>query len=106
MMDLRHLRTAITLAEELHFGRSSRRLGIAQSAISKTIQQLEAEVGALLFARTRRSVTLTPAGARFVEGARRTLAELQRAGASARSAASGESGRLDLRFIPMSSLSE
>lgn len=103
-MELRHVRTFLVLADELHFGRSAERLRVAQSGVSQTIKALEAEVGAELLARTRRSVSLTPAGQRFLEHARRAHGSLEQATAAARSAASGESGRLSLRFILMSSL--
>ncbi|OZM81281.1 hypothetical protein CFP66_17160 [Pseudonocardia sp. MH-G8] len=55
----------LTLAEELHFGRTGERLGISQGRVSQTVQRLERRFGLLLFQRTSRRVAITPAGARF-----------------------------------------
>ncbi len=104
MIDLKHLRVAIALAEELHFGRTGQRLRIAQSAVSTVIKALEDELGETLFERTRRSVRITPAGDAFVEGARRVLAELAQTSARVSAAASGDSGRLGVRFVALASL--
>lgn len=104
-MDLRHVRTFLVLAEELHFGHAAARLHVAQSAVSQTLKALEEEVGAMLLARTRRRVALTPAGEQFRDHARRALSSLEDAAACARRAAEGETGRLVLRFTLMSALS-
>lgn len=105
-MEIRHLRTVIALAEELHFGHTAKRLRVAQSAVSQTIKAVESELGAELFARTKRSVQLTPAGQQFVADVRAILDDLARAAARARGAASGETGRLTLRFTLMSALTD
>lgn len=55
----------LTLAEELHFGRTGERLGISQGRVSQTMQRLERRFCLLLFQRTSRPVALTPADARF-----------------------------------------
>ncbi|MGA8112670.1 MAG: LysR substrate-binding domain-containing protein [Actinocatenispora sp.] len=57
------LRVFLVVAEELHFGRAAARLHLAQPPVSRHVKALEAVVGASLFDRTARSVTLTPAGA-------------------------------------------
>jgi DNA-binding transcriptional LysR family regulator len=103
-MDLRHVRAFLVLSEELHFGRAAKRLYLVQSAVSQTIKALEEEVGAALFARTKRQVCLTPAGQHFLPHARRMVEEMERALGAARRAAAGESGRLALRFTMMSAL--
>jgi DNA-binding transcriptional LysR family regulator len=98
-IELRQLRYFIAVAEENHFGRAAARLHMTQPPLSQTIQSLEAALGTPLFSRTKRSVSLTPAGAALLPEARRIL---QQAGALpdlARRAASGESGLLSLSFV-------
>lgn len=72
-MELRQLRYLVMLAEERHFTRAARRVGIAQPALSQQISRLETEVGLMLVERTTRSVTLTAAGETLVAGARHAL---------------------------------
>ncbi|WP_456821894.1 LysR family transcriptional regulator [Bradyrhizobium sp. USDA 4502] len=61
MIELRHLQSFLTLAEEGHVGRAAARLGIEQSPLSRRLQALEDAVGVKLFDRTPRGITLTPA---------------------------------------------
>ncbi|MFD5570690.1 LysR family transcriptional regulator [Streptomyces cadmiisoli] len=75
-MDIRELRFAVTLAEELHFGRAARRHYISAQPFGRRIQRLEREVGVLLFKRTSRRVTVTAAGERFISQARSILATI------------------------------
>lgn len=75
-MDVRSLRYALTLAEELHFGRAARAHYIAAQPFGRRIQDLERELGVKLFDRTSRRVTLTPAGERFLPRARRVLKQM------------------------------
>lgn len=76
-MDYDALRLFLHLSRALHFTRTSRECGISLSALSRTIQRLETEVGEPLLIRDRRSVTLTPAGELFREHAEETLAHFQ-----------------------------
>ena len=69
-VELRELRVFLTLAEELHFGRTAERLEITPSYASQTIRTLEARIGGRLFDRTSRRVKLTPLGARLAAQAR------------------------------------
>jgi DNA-binding transcriptional LysR family regulator len=103
-MELRHVRTFLVLAEELHFGRAALKLRVAQSAVSQTLRALEDELGVLLLERSKRRVLLTPAGAQYVEHARAALARLDEGAAAAVHAASGEVGELRLSFTLMSAL--
>ncbi|MFG3702269.1 LysR substrate-binding domain-containing protein [Micromonospora sp. NPDC047620] len=64
-MELRDIEIFLTLAEELHFGRTATRLHVSQARISQSIAKQERRVGAALFERTSRRVTLTPIGARL-----------------------------------------
>ncbi len=73
-MDIRQLRQFVRLAEALHFGRASAACHVSPSALSRNIRQLESAVGATLFERDNRSVTLTRPGETFLGWARETLA--------------------------------
>ena len=64
-MDIRQLTYFLGVAEELHFSRAAEKLFIVQPALSRQIQQLEEELGVLLFERDKRNVKLTPAGSYF-----------------------------------------
>lgn len=97
-LELRHFRYFAVLAEELHFGRAARRLGIAQPPLSQQIRRLEELLGARLLDRTSRRVQLTDAGRVFQVEAARVLAGADLAVESARRAARGEAGRLRVAF--------
>src|ERR1700757_2848188 len=98
MLELRHLRYFVAVAEELNFSRAADRLHMAQPPLSAAIRQLEQELGTELLLRTTREVSLTEAGSTFLDGARRTLAELERARSDAQRAAAGEVGQLRVGF--------
>ncbi|MFL1418475.1 LysR substrate-binding domain-containing protein [Pseudomonas fildesensis] len=97
-MELRHLRYFIAVAEELHFGRAAKVLGISQPPLSQQIQALEHEVGARLFERTNRRVELSEAGRLFLHEARLVLAQVDKAADVARRAQLGELGELKIGF--------
>ncbi|GAB1333492.1 LysR substrate-binding domain-containing protein [Streptomyces sp. E-15] len=67
------MRYFVAVAEELHFGRAATRLHMSQPPLSRAIKQLEADVGALLFARSPAGVTLTPVGTVLFDEARALL---------------------------------
>src|SRR5213076_3523187 len=98
-LELRQLSYFVTVAEELHFGRAAQRLHMTQPPLSQTIQALEELLGAALFLRSRRSVSLTPAGVALLPEARRMLGQAAELPELARRAAAGESGRLVLSFV-------
>jgi DNA-binding transcriptional LysR family regulator len=64
-MDLTAIDVFLTLASELHFGRTAERLGLPQPRVSRIIRGLETEVGGALFERISRRVGLSPLGARL-----------------------------------------
>ncbi|MFJ8981490.1 LysR substrate-binding domain-containing protein [Streptomyces sp. NPDC102282] len=72
-MELRTLRYFVAVAEELHFGRAATRLHMSQPPLSRAIKQLEADVGALLLARSPMGVALTPVGTVLLDEARALL---------------------------------
>jgi DNA-binding transcriptional LysR family regulator len=78
---------------------ASRRIHIAQPAISQTIAHLEQELGLKLFFRAGRNVQLTPEGEVFYAEAARTLAQAYLAINTARRAARGEIGNLSVAFL-------
>jgi DNA-binding transcriptional LysR family regulator len=98
MPELRHLRYFVAVADELNFSRAAERLHMAQPPLSAAIRQLERELGVDLFTRTSREVKLTDAGRAFLDGARRTLADADRAVEDAKRAGAGELGRVRLAF--------
>ncbi len=99
--DLRQLRHFVAVAERLHFGRAAAALHMSQPPLSRSIRALEQRVGATLLARTRRRVELTPEGLRFLEEARRLLAQLERAVLEVGSIAAGDGGQLRLGFVSL-----
>jgi DNA-binding transcriptional LysR family regulator len=98
-IELRQLRYFVAVAEEGHFGRAAVRLHMTQPPLSQTILSLEAALGTSLFARTKRSVALTPAGVALLPEARRILQQAGALPGLARRAASGESGLMSLSFV-------
>ncbi|VGO17344.1 Hca operon transcriptional activator HcaR [Pontiella desulfatans] len=98
-MELRHLKYFIAVAEELHFGRAAERLHMAQPPLSQQIKNLEDELGVLLLARTKRKVELTPAGRLFLDEARLTLIQAERAQRIAVEADHGVRGHLRIGFV-------
>ncbi|GAA4963244.1 LysR substrate-binding domain-containing protein [Pseudonocardia tropica] len=91
-MELRHLHSFLTLAEELHFGRAAQRLHMAQPSLSQQIQRLEQSLGTQLVARSSHEVHLTPAGEAFVVEAQAVLSRVDRAKETTRHAAEGRAG--------------
>ncbi len=93
-MELRHLRYFVSVGEEQHFGRAAARLHVAQPALSRQIQDLEREMGFLLFDRLPRGVRLSAAGKVFLSDARRILQDVDEAKRRAERIALGKAGTL------------
>jgi DNA-binding transcriptional LysR family regulator len=98
-MEIRHLRYFATVAAELHFGRAAEKLHIAQPPLSKQIQDLERELGFELFIRTKRTVTLTPAGTEFLIEVNKIFQQLDRAIEIGRKTSRGELGQIAIGFV-------
>ncbi|MGC7097398.1 LysR family transcriptional regulator [Amycolatopsis lurida] len=98
-MELRHLRAAVAVADHLHFGNAATALGIAQPPLSQAVKALETELGVTLFDRTTRRVSLTPAGAVFVDGVRTALSIVDEASERASAAGRGEAGHLAIGIV-------
>ncbi|MER5292897.1 LysR family transcriptional regulator [Streptomyces pharetrae] len=98
-MNLEQMRYIVVLAEELHFGRTARRLGLQQPTLSQQVRKLEDELGVSLFDRTTREVSITAAGESFVAEARRALHHVERAQLAARQTGRGDVGELVLGFV-------
>lgn len=98
-MELRHLRYFSAVAQHLNYSEASRRLHVAQPAISQTILDLEEEIGAKLFLRSNRNVQLTAAGAVLLEEVQGILKRADEAKRATQRAARGEVGVLRIGFI-------
>lgn len=103
-MDLKRLRYFVSVADELHFGRAAKKLGMTQPPLSQQIQLLERELGMRLFHRTRRHVELTNIGKVFLIEARSLLKQSEEAVARTRRVQRGEAGRLSIGWMPWSVL--
>lgn len=89
----------VAAAEELNFSRAAQRLHISQPPLSRQIQSLESKLGIKLLERSTRAVTLTAAGALYLQDARHILTRLDCAAAAAQRAAGGEVSRIRLSFV-------
>ncbi len=98
-MELRHLRYFVTLADELHFSRAAEKLNIAPPTLTVQIQEIERTLSAKLFARTKRSVALTPAGHVFLAEARNVLTTFAKAQTAGQRAGRGEIGRVEVGYV-------
>ncbi len=98
-MELRQIRSFLSIAETLHFGRAAELIHLSQPALSLQIRALEEDVGVRLFERNRRKTTLTAAGVAFRDDAVAALSQLDQAIRRARLAANGKLGLLRIGFI-------
>jgi DNA-binding transcriptional LysR family regulator len=98
-IELRHLRSFVAVAEELHFSRAAERLHLAQPALSQQIIQLEQQLGVRLFERDHHAVHLTNAGQLFLNDALAILEQVDHSLLRMQQAQSGQIGRLDIGFV-------
>ena len=103
-MELRHLRYFITVAEDLNFSKAALKLYTAQPSLSQQIKDLEEDVGVKLLYRTKRKVELTEEGAVFLEQARLTLAQADKAIAMARQVLQAKQQMLRIGFVPVAEM--
>jgi DNA-binding transcriptional LysR family regulator len=94
VMERREVEIFLTLAEELHFGRTAERLFVSQARVSQTVKTLERRFGVALFERTSRRVALTPVGAALYADVRAGHELIERGIAAAIAAGRGVSGTL------------
>jgi DNA-binding transcriptional LysR family regulator len=98
-MELRHLIYFKAVADELHFRNAAAKLFISQPPLSRQIKELEEELGAQLFSRNNKRVTLTDAGVFFKAEADAILARLEESKSIVRQIHSGESGEFKIGYI-------
>ncbi|NBE82427.1 LysR family transcriptional regulator [Micromonospora rubida] len=99
MLERYEVETFLTLAEELHFGRTGGRLGVTTGRVSHVVKRLERRIGAPLFARTSRVVTLTPIGRRLADDLRPLVDGMEAAVRRAAEAGRGMTGQLRVAFL-------
>lgn len=100
MADLRELRVFVAVAEHLSFTRAAEHLGISQQTVSKTVRELERELGVELLERTTREVRLAPAGAALLDPGRAALAQAATAFDAARAVGAGHAGLVRVGVTP------
>ncbi|GHE77118.1 LysR family transcriptional regulator [Streptomyces longispororuber] len=98
-MERQELETFLTLAEELHFGRTAERLLVSQARVSQTVKKLERKIGAPLFERTSRVVCLAPLGRQLYEDLAPLHRRMEEAVARAKDVARGVTGELGVGFL-------
>ena len=98
-IELRHLRCFIAVAQHLHFSRAAEELGIAPPALTKQIKEAEHLLGARLFYRTQRSVSLTAAGAAYLLESQAVFEHLARGSEAAQRAERGELGHIRIGYV-------
>jgi DNA-binding transcriptional LysR family regulator len=97
-MDTQTLQNFITLAETLHFTKASEQVLMAQPALSRQIKQLEQTIGAELFKRNKRNVSLTKAGVYFKLAAQQTVDQLNFAISRTKQIHKGEAGEIKIGY--------
>jgi len=105
IVEFRHLRYFIAVAEHLNFSRAAEHLRTAQPSLSQQIRQLERELGVELFDRDKRRIVLTAAGSAFLDEARAIVLRVNGAVELARETARGRRGELRIAYAVSAMLS-
>jgi DNA-binding transcriptional LysR family regulator len=100
MIELRHLRYFLAVAQERNFTKAAERLNMAQPPLSRQIQQLEVELGVTLFDRDSRPLTLTPGGALFREQALQVVQRMDEMRGAMKRFVAAERPRFVIGFVP------
>jgi DNA-binding transcriptional LysR family regulator len=95
-MNFRQIKYFVAVAQELNFGRAALALNISQPPLTRQIQQLEEEIGAPLFERTAKGVTLTQAGELLLQESLNIQSLVEQAVERTQRAAQGKLGRIDV----------
>lgn len=93
------MRCIVAIAEAGSLTRAAETLGLAQPALTQTLNRLESEMGIKLFARTRRGATLTDAGHAVLDDVRASLAYGDAAAERIQAMSAGRAGRLTIGFV-------
>jgi DNA-binding transcriptional LysR family regulator len=100
MAELRHLRVFVAVAEQLSFTRAAERLHLTQQSVSRTVSELERELGVTLLERTTREVRLTPAGVALQRDGSEAVRAADAAFVRAREIGTGALGRVRVGLSP------
>ena len=100
LVEFRHLKYIVAVAETANFTRAAERLFLAQPSLSKQIKDLEDEIGFPIFVRNRDGVRITPAGQMIIAYAQEALSARGEIITMARAVHKGEVAPLRLGFSP------
>lgn len=96
---MRHLWLFLAVAEEQHFGRAAKRLGMSQPPLTEQIQVLEQALKTRLFVRSRRGAQLTPVGQAILPAVRKFVQQMAQLELAVREATAGQTGMLTIGAI-------
>src|SRR5436190_7839324 len=99
LMELRHLRYFVAVAEDLSFTKAAEKLHLAQPSLTRQIHNLEEELGVRLLNRSKSQVTLTEEGRSFLVDSRRILALATESVLAVQRLSRGEAGQLNISYL-------
>jgi DNA-binding transcriptional LysR family regulator len=99
IMELRHLRYFVAVADALSFTKAAEHLHLAQPSLTRQIKDLEAELGVRLFDRAGKRIALTQEGESFLRDARRLVAECAQSVLAVQRLSRGEAGQLNIGYV-------